>query len=105
VDNGCIPNQQPKFVCNVDGQQDLCASGSICLHHNCYIACSADAGAADGGSNGCQNADQFNICKSVTTSTGTYYVCGSNSNLGNECDPTQSENCASPEVCIDGYCR
>jgi hypothetical protein len=100
VDGGCIPNQQPKFVCNVDGQQDLCTAGSICLHHNCYIACNPEAGAT-----ACMNAVQFNICKQVSTSTGTYNVCGSATNLGNQCDPTQGQNCASPLICIDGYCR
>jgi hypothetical protein len=105
VDNGCIPNQQPQFICSVDGSQGdggagTCAVGSICLHHNCYISCEPDAGA-----NACKTADQFNICKQVSTSMGTYNVCGSNSNLGNECDPTQGQNCTSPEICIDGYCR
>jgi hypothetical protein len=73
------------------------------LHHNCYIACSiADAGDAGVG---CQTADNFNICKPVQTSSGTYDVCGSNTNLGNQCDPTQGKNCNSPAICIDGYCR
>jgi hypothetical protein len=101
VDQGCIPDQKPVFVCTTEGVQDNCASGSICLHHSCYIACSADAG--DGG--GCQSADQFNVCKQVTTSTGTYSVCGSSTNLGSDCDPTQGKNCTSPAICIDGYCR
>ena len=100
VDGGCIPNQQPNFVCNTDGVQDLCTAGSICLHHNCYIGCNPEAGAS-----ACMNAVQFNICKQVSTSTGTYNVCGSASNLGNQCDPTQGHNCASPQICIDGYCR
>jgi hypothetical protein len=100
VDGGCIPNQQPKFVCNMEGVQDLCMAGSICLHHNCYIGCNPEAGAT-----ACQNAAQFNICKQVSTSTGTYNVCGSATNLGNQCDPTQGQNCTSPEICIDGYCR
>jgi hypothetical protein len=106
VDGGCIPNQKPQFTCNTDGQPGDglagdCATGSICLHHSCYIACNPEAGAS-----ACQTADQFNICKQVTTSTGTYSVCGSNSNLGNQCDPTQGINCpSSSSVCIDGYCR
>ncbi len=100
VDNGCIPDQLPTFVCNVEGTQDACAVGSICLHHNCYIACNPEAGA-----NACATADVYNICKAVTTSTGTYDVCGSNSNLGNQCNPTQGQNCTSPLICIDGYCR
>jgi hypothetical protein len=103
VDNGCIPDQAPQFICNTEGVQDNCASGSICLHHSCYIACTP----GDSGANTCQHADNFNLCKPVTTSTGTYNVCGSSSNLGNECDPTQGKICTSPSepVCIDGYCR
>jgi hypothetical protein len=104
VDNGCIPDQAPKFLCQTDGQQDNCATGSICLHHNCYIACTLADGGADGGGT-CQHADQFNVCKAVQTSTGTYDVCGSSTNLGNQCDPTQGENCMSPAICIDGYCK
>jgi hypothetical protein len=100
VDGGCMPNQQPTFVCSVDGQQDSCAAGSICLHHNCYISCNPEAGAS-----ACMDADQFNICKQVSTSTGTYNVCGSSANLGNQCDPTQGMNCPNGAVCIDGYCR
>jgi hypothetical protein len=107
VEGGCIPDQKPQFVCGADGTQGdggagQCANGSICLHHNCYIECSGDAG-PDGG--GCNQADRFNICKSVTTSSGTYDVCGSNSNLGGQCDPTQNQNCTSPAICIDGYCK
>jgi hypothetical protein len=98
VDNGCIPDQRPTFVCNTEGVQDACATGSICLHHNCYISCSGDGGS-------CTGADQFNVCKNVSTSTGTYPVCGSSSDLGNECDPTQNKNCPSAQVCIDGFCR
>jgi hypothetical protein len=101
VDNGCIPDQKPVFLCATEGVQDACAQGSICLHHACYIACSADAG--DGG--GCQSADQFNVCKQVTTGSGTYSVCGSSANLGNQCDPTTGRACTSPAICIDGYCR
>jgi hypothetical protein len=33
-------------------------------------------------------------------------VCGSTSNLGNQCDPTQNLPCTGPgQVCIDGYCK
>jgi hypothetical protein len=103
VDNGCIPDQAPQFICNTEGVQDNCKTGSICLHHSCYIACStSDAGDAG---NSCKTADQFNECKAVTTNTGTYDVCGSNTNLGNQCNPTDNLNCSSPAICIDGYCR
>jgi hypothetical protein len=105
VNGGCIPDQKPVFICAVDGQpgdgtMGKCATGSICLHHACYIACDYDAGMT-----ACKQTDRFNICKLVTTSSGTYSVCGSSSNLGSECDPTQGKNCTSPAICIDGYCR
>lgn len=100
VGGGCIPDQKPQFVCATEGQQDACKMGSLCLHHNCYIACDTDAAMS------CKNADQFNMCKSVTTQSGTYSVCGSSSNLGSECDPTQGKNCVNGgTICIDGYCR
>ena len=100
VDGGCTPNEKPVFTCTVDGAQDKCQSGSLCLRHSCYISCDADAGP-----DACKNADQFNVCKSVTTSSGPHSVCGSDTNLGTDCDPTQGKNCASPLVCIDGFCR
>jgi hypothetical protein len=103
VDNGCIPNQEPVFVCNADGVQGACDTGSICLHHSCYIACDPEA------SNSCPAATggMFPLCKSVTASSVVYYVCASSSNLGSQCDPTSTPplNCASPDICIDGYCR
>ena len=100
VGGGCIPDQKPQFVCATEGQQDACKMGSLCLHHNCYIACDLDA------SMSCKNADQFNMCKTVTTQTGMYSVCGSSANLGSECDPTQGKNCSGGgTICIDGYCR
>lgn len=100
VDGGCTPEQRPAFTCIVDGAQDKCQPGSICLRHSCYIACSADAGA-----DACKSADKFNQCKSVTTTSGTHDVCGSTSNLGTECDPTLGKSCATALVCIDGYCK
>ena len=99
INGGCMPDQKPNFVCNTDGVQDACATGSICLRHNCYIACDPN------NTSSCATADQFNICKAVTTSTGTYDVCGSATNLGNQCDPTVGKNCAGTAICIDGYCR
>lgn len=101
VDGGCIPDQKPQFVCATEGKQDACASGSLCLHHNCYIACDASA---DAGTQ-CKAADKFNVCKQVNTGSGTYDVCGSTSNLGNDCDPTIGKNCAGGLICIDGFCR
>jgi hypothetical protein len=100
VDGGCTPDEKPVFTCTVDGQRDACQPGSLCLRHSCYIACDADAGAS-----ACSTADKFNVCKTVTTSSGPHSVCGSATNLGSECDPTQGKACASPLVCIDGFCR
>jgi hypothetical protein len=100
VDGGCTPTQTPVFVCNADGAQDACQPGSICLRHSCYIACGGDAGADT-----CKAADQFNQCKSVTTSSGAHQVCGSTTNLGSDCDPTQGKNCAGSLICIDGFCK
>lgn len=99
VGGGCIPDQKPQFVCTNEGVQDVCKMGSICLRHNCYIACDQDA------SNSCMNADMFKICKSVDTQSGTYSVCGSSSNLGSECDVTKMKNCTNNGICIDGFCR
>jgi hypothetical protein len=114
VDNGCIPDQKPVFTCNKDGvvgdgAKGNCDKGSICLHHSCYFTCaSADASAPDA-SNSCskETGGMFDVCKSVTTSSGTYSVCGSSSNLGSQCDPTLNPpvNCPSAGICIDGYCR
>lgn len=100
VDGGCTPNEKPAFVCTTEGVKSDCQDGSICLRHSCYIACDQDAGP-----DACKNADKFNLCKSVSTASGTYSVCGSNGNLGTECDPTQNKNCTAPAICIDGYCR
>lgn len=100
VDGGCTPDEKPVFTCAKEGVQDACQAGSVCLRHSCYIACDADAGA-----DACKSADKFNQCKQVSTSSGTYSVCGSTSNLGTDCDPTQNKACASPLVCIDGFCK
>jgi hypothetical protein len=100
VEGGCVPNQKPQFTCATEGTKDACATGSICLHHSCYIGCDPDAG-----SDACKSADQFNVCKSVPTSSGTYAVCGSSTNLGTDCDPTQGKACSGALLCIDGFCR
>jgi hypothetical protein len=99
VDGGCTPDEKPVFTCDQDGVQDKCQPGSICLRRSCYIACDGDAG------NACATADKFNVCKQVTTGSGTHSVCGSDENLGTDCDPTQNKNCDSPLICIDGFCR
>jgi hypothetical protein len=99
VNGGCMPNEKPNFVCNVEGVQDACASGSICLRHNCYISCDPS------NQTSCATADQFNVCKTVTTTSGSYNVCGSSTNLGSDCDPTIGKNCPGTGICIDGYCH
>ncbi len=99
VENGCIPSQSASFICNVDGQQDACAAGSLCLHHSCYISCEPPNQSA------CVNLPSFNQCKAVTTSSGAHEVCGSNDNLGGECDPTAGLACAAGKICIDGFCK
>lgn len=99
VQNGCIPDQKASFVCSIDGMQDACASGSICLHHSCYISCEAPNG------NACSGLPSFNQCKLVTTQSGDHHVCGSTNNLGDECNPTAGENCAAGKICVDGFCK
>ncbi len=99
VANGCVPNQSPSFICGADGQQDVCASGSICLHHSCYISCASVVDACDA------LPPELNVCKSVSTSSGGHQVCGSSSNLGSECDPTAALSCSNAKICIDGFCR
>lgn len=99
VAGGCMPDQKPTFVCSMEGTQDVCKMGSLCLRHNCYISCDADA------ADSCKNADKFNVCKQVSTGSGTYSVCGSGTNLGSECDPTQGKACNGGLICIDGFCR
>ncbi len=102
VANGCVPAEKPVFICNIDGQQDACSAGSICLHHACYVGCEAPNGSA------CDALPTFNVCKSVTTSSGSHAVCGSAQNLGSDCDPTAGPGiaaCAAGKICIDGFCK
>lgn len=108
VNGGCMPDEKPQFVCGAEGRRGdgttgNCAVGSICLRHNCYIACATGDGGADAG-DACKNADRFNVCKAVATASGSYDVCGSATNLGSECDPKKA--CANvAQICIDGFCR
>lgn len=100
VEGGCVVEQRPVFICGADGPSTSCADGSICLHHSCYIGCDGDAG-----SEACKASDVFNECKAIATPSGTFSVCGSTTNLGNECDPSLQKECASGRVCIDGFCK
>ncbi len=101
VHGGCIPDEAAKFACRNDGQSGFlattCSANAICLHHDCYAACDADAGAS-----AC--SDPSAVCRQVTVAAGTYLVCGSSDNLGSDCDPAAGRYC-SGAVCIDGYCR
>jgi hypothetical protein len=81
-----------------DGTQDTCASGSICVHHSCYISCAA-------GFQVCQGLPVFNQCQSISSESGAYLVCGSPDSLGNDCDPTQGIECMGAQVCVDGVCK
>jgi len=98
VNGGCIPDQAAAFTCQNDGQSgqlaNTCDTSSICVHHDCYVACGFDAGACPSGE----------ICKQVTVSAGTYAVCGTSSDLGSACDPASGNYCTGG-VCIDGYCK
>jgi hypothetical protein len=98
VNNGCIPSQKIVPQCAGEGVQAACGAGQICLHRHCYTACGADGGGV------CTQPDQ-DVCKAVTTSAGTFSVCGSTSNLGSECDPTMNKPCSGGQVCLDGFCR
>ncbi len=97
VDGGCIPDQRPQFVCATEGVQDKCSSGSMCIRHSCYVTCDPTK------SDSCNKADKFNQCKSVVSNNKTFNVCGSDTNLGGDCDPSRA--CSNSLVCIDGYCR
>ena len=98
VNGGCIPDQAATFACVNDGDQgqlaNACADGFICLHHDCYAACSFVGGA------GCDNL----TCTDVTIETGTYAVCAEPGTLGSGCDPAQGKYCESG-VCINGSCH
>lgn len=99
VDNGCVPVAAPEVACSLDGQEDACGAGQLCLHHHCYVSCEAPNDAA------CAGQPVFTTCKQVTTASGAHAVCGSAQNLGSECDATLGQACTPGKVCIDGFCR
>lgn len=105
VAGGCVVDDRPNFYCDKDGTkdgtQDTCATGSICLHHNCYVKC------VDGNDTTTCAKTQFPVCKSVTTSSGTNHVCGSSTSFGTECDPTTTppKICSTGKICFDGFCK
>jgi hypothetical protein len=106
VAGGCLIDDRPVFFCDKDGTkdgtQDVCAASSICLHHNCYVACKDALDTAT-----CASVDKFPVCKSVTSSSGPHFVCGSSTSLGSDCDLTLSppKTCNPGKVCIDGFCK
>jgi hypothetical protein len=99
VENGCIATQSALFVCSVDGAQDTCAAGSICVNNSCYISC------AEPTPDACTGLPQFDVCKVVDTTSGSYSICGSTENLGNQCNPTAELFCSPGFLCIDGFCQ
>ena len=73
---------------------NTCDPASVCLHHDCYVACDGDGG-------GCAPSD----CKQVTVTAGTYAVCATATTLGSDCDFATGATCPGTAVCIDGYCK
>jgi hypothetical protein len=104
VNGGCIPDQAATFACRNNGNQgalaSTCEANSICLHSDCYVACGSDGGS-------CTKPGE--TCKGVTiesgSSPGTYFVCGTATTLGSECDLAAGVPCGDGKVCIDGYCK
>jgi hypothetical protein len=103
VNGGCIPDQAASFACANDGDEgqlaNACAVGYTCLHHDCYVACNADAGDSCVPVTG-----NPATCKNVTIETGTYGVCAAAGTLGSDCDPAQGKYCSGSTVCINGSC-
>ncbi len=100
-ENGCIPNQAASFICQTDGMSGGCATGSICLHHVCWISCDPTTMAPCNAS-----GSQFPQCKPVVDGSQTYNVCGSSTNLGTDCGPNgNNKTCSGGKVCVDGFCK
>jgi hypothetical protein len=103
VNGGCVPDEAAMFSCRNDGQTselaNVCANGSVCLHHDCYVECDA----TDDGGSAC--ADPSQACKEVTVAAGTYGVCAPPNGLGSECDLAEMVACPSGHTCVDGYCE
>jgi hypothetical protein len=85
----------------MDGVQDACNTGSICLHHDCWISCDAPNQSA------CTNQPLLNTCKPVADASVIYNVCGTPQNLGSMCGAGSVGNqpCQGGAVCIDGFCK
>jgi hypothetical protein len=100
VNNGCIPSQKIVAQCASEGVQGNCSTGQVCIRQHCYTSCATP----DGGLGACTEAGQ-DICKTITSASGAYAVCGSTSNLGSECDLTVGKRCPTGFVCTDGFCK
>jgi hypothetical protein len=98
VDNGCVPVAKIVAECDGQGTSTGCSTGSICLHHHCYVSCADDGG-------GCSAQASAPVCKVVTVAGASYAVCGTTETLGSECDLTAGKPCSDAKTCIDGYCR
>jgi hypothetical protein len=102
VNGGCVPDQAATFACTNDGQSgslaNSCNGTDVCIHHDCYPACSLDGGTT------CPVSAGNTSCKNVTIETGTYAVCGTTTTLGSQCDASQGNLCSGGKVCVDGSC-
>lgn len=97
--NGCVPEESGHFVCANDGVQDVCAAGSICLHHSCWISCDAPHQSV------CASMTVLNTCKRLQEAGATYDVCATSQNLGGQCGAGGTgATCSGGMVCVDGYC-
>jgi len=65
------------------------------VHGDCYVGC-ADAGSCTGSAP---------VCKEVPDNRGSYDICGTATNLGDQCNPAVGEYCTGGKVCVDGYCE
>jgi hypothetical protein len=98
VNGGCIPDQEAQFTCPIDGATcSLTGGGSgVCVHGDCYVGCSGDGGACSGATP---------VCKEVPDNRGSYAVCGTATDLGDECNPAFGAYCTGGQLCVDGYCK
>ena len=99
VDNGCVPRATIEVACDVEGGDEGCEPGEICLRHACYRSCEAPNVDA------CEAEPSFDACKAVTTASGSYEVCADDGSLGTDCDVAMGRGCEAGEVCVDGSCR
>jgi hypothetical protein len=98
VNGGCIPDQEAQFTCPIDGATCTLTGGGtgVCVHGDCYVGCSDDGGACSG---------TTPVCKQVPDNRGSYAVCGTATDLGDECNPAVGAYCTGTLLCIDGYCK